>query len=203
VPIPSGDLPGHSQVRERVEAALNVREEGRAVEFKESAPWESLQYKLVKTAIAMANLRDGGIIIVGVSQRGDEWDVTGITDLHLATYDTDSVVETVNRYASPSVAVSVVRVAYEEKQFLALSIREFDSIPVICRKDGPNLREGAFYLRPAGMPRTEEVRSIQDLRDVLDLAIDKGVRQFVERARRAGLEAVPTQQPFDDELEGL
>ena len=61
MPIPSTDLAGHAIVRARIEGAFELLMETRAVEFKQSAPWESLKGHMVRTCMAMSNLRDGGV----------------------------------------------------------------------------------------------------------------------------------------------
>ena len=43
--------------------------------------------------MAMGNLRDGGIIIVGVSERGETWDIDGISEEHRSTYDVDTITD--------------------------------------------------------------------------------------------------------------
>ena len=48
----------------------------KSVDFKESAPWNDLKWQIIRTALAMGNLRDGGIIVVGASERDDTCDLT-------------------------------------------------------------------------------------------------------------------------------
>lgn len=61
-------MPGHHELHGRVHAALDTCVESQAIECKESAPWEVLQHKIIKRALAMGNLRDGGAIIIGASE---------------------------------------------------------------------------------------------------------------------------------------
>jgi predicted HTH transcriptional regulator len=68
--IPTSDMPGHRALHDRVVAALDTCVESQSIDFKESAPWEALQFKIIRTALAMANLRDGGVVVVGVGERG-------------------------------------------------------------------------------------------------------------------------------------
>ena len=78
--IPTSDKPGHRALHERVLAALDTCVESQRVDFKESAPWDALRYKIIRTAMAMANLRDGRLLVIGVGERGPEWDLTGISN---------------------------------------------------------------------------------------------------------------------------
>lgn len=205
--IPTSDLPGHHGLQERVHAALDTCIESQSVDFKESASWKDLQYKIVRTALAMANLRDGGIIVIGASESGERWSLTGISDEHLATYEVDEVIDAIHRFASPSVVVVIVLVPYQNsRHFLTLQVFEFSDTPIVCRRDGPpnsGLRQGAVYVRPPGVARTTEVRSADQMHDLLELAAEKRARRILETARRIGLEPLPAKKPFDDELGGL
>jgi predicted HTH transcriptional regulator len=204
MPIPTADLLGHQALRERVYAALDTCVETQGIEFKESATWKVLQAKIVRTGLAMANLRDGGVIIIGVSQRDDRWSAAGIAEEHLATYDADTVAEHIDQFSSPALTVRLVLVEYRDgRNFLAIEVSEFTDTPIVCRRDASDLRQGAIYVRPPGHARTSEVRTAQELHDLLELAAEKRARRILETARRVGLEAPAAARPFDDELEGL
>ncbi len=85
--IAKSNLPGHRQLHERTVAALERCQEAQGVDFKESAPWDDLKWHVIHSVLGMGNRRDGGVIIVGISQRGDEWDLTGLDPAHLGTYE--------------------------------------------------------------------------------------------------------------------
>lgn len=205
--FPSSEMPGHRTLHDRVTSALDTCVESQAVDFKESAPWDALKFKLARTAMGMGNLRDGGVIVIGASERDTTWDLTGITPDHLATYSVDDLVDGINKYSSPAVSLKVVTVKYHNgNTFLAIEIREFDETPFVCKKDGPpnsNLKRGTVYIRPAGLAQTTETRTAEDLQDLLTLAAEKRARRIVETAYRIGLAGGVPSKPFDDELEGL
>lgn len=166
--IPTSDLPGHRGLQERVYAVLDTCIESQSVDFKESASWHALQHKIIRTTLAMANLRDGGIIVIGASERGDRWELTGISDEDLATYEVDEVIDAIHRFASPSVDVRLVLVPYRDSRiFLTLQVFEFADTPVVCRRDGPpnsGLKQGAVYIRPPGVARTSSALGGPDAR---------------------------------------
>jgi predicted HTH transcriptional regulator len=205
--IPSASLPGFGRVKERVEAALGRCQEAEDIEFKRSAPWDEIKWKIVHTSLGMANLRDGGIIIVGVSEDLETWTLTGINGDDLATYDNDDVVTTINVYASPFIDVDVVTVDYEERTFLAINVREFRETPVVCKKsrDDTALQRGSVYIRPPGLARTTKVTDARELHDLLELAAEKRARRLIEAARRAGYVAPPGDDlgRYDEELGDL
>jgi hypothetical protein len=165
-------------------------------------------WSITRTSIALANLRDGGILVIGVAEREGVWVLEGIADAHLATYDADLIREKVNAYVSPHVDLDIVNVAHGDKSFLAIQVREFRETPVLCKKNGPNgvgLTEGRLYVRPAGAARTTAVTSAGQMHDLLELAAEKRARRLLEASRRIGLVAP---EPEDEakylkELEGL
>jgi predicted HTH transcriptional regulator len=200
-------MPGHRALQERVHAALDTCVESQSIDFKESAPASAIEYKIIRTAMAMANLRDGGVIVVGASERNASWDLTGVSDDHLATYAVDELTDRINRYASPPISVELVVVPYRGgARFLAIQVREFGETPIVCRRDGAvgsGLKQGVVYVRPLGVARTSEIRAAEDMHDLLDLAAEKRARRILETARRIGMQAPSPNAQFDDELEGL
>lgn len=206
--IPTSDMQGHQALHNRVLAALDRCVESQGVDFKQSSAWEDLKFKIIRTALAMGNLRDGGVIVVGVSQNGDRWELPGISAEHLRTYDVDDVVAAVNRYSSPAMEPELVLVKHLNGNcFLAIRVIEFEDTPYVCRRDGPTdsgLKEGTLYLRPRGLARTSQVTSAVEMHDLLELAAEKRARRILEIARRVGFKAEEAgQAPFDREIEGL
>jgi predicted HTH transcriptional regulator len=207
--IPTSDMPGHRQLHDRVCSALDRCQESQAIDFKESAPWKSLKWRLIRTTLAMGNLRDGGVIIIGASERGNNWELTGIAQEHLTTYDVDDTTDAINKYASPPMQIEMVRVKYQEdREFLAFQIREFEYAPYVCRNNSPNktglLHEGDVYIRPPGKPQTKKVTNVQEMHDLLELAAEKYARSMIRTSRSIGLvSAQDNTRHFDKELEGL
>jgi hypothetical protein len=206
--ITSSDMPGHKGLHERVHTALDLCQESQGVDFKESAPWEALKWKMIKTLMAMGNLRDGGVVIIGASERGERWDLAGISASHLSTYDVDVIIGQVNSYASPDIDIDIVTVRYRMgATFLAIQAKEFRDTPFLCRKRGPDgegLEPGSIYVRPTGLPRTSLVTSAEQLREVLDLAAEKRARRILETSRQIGMVAGSSAaERFDEEVKGL
>ena len=206
--IPTSDMPGYKRLHDRVFNALGRCQESQGIDFKESAPWESLKWRIICTALAMGNMRDGGIIVIGASEREQAWVLTGILQEHLDTYDVDTVIDVVNKYASTHVDLDIVIVKYQNgKDFLAIQIREFADTPIVCKKNGPEgerLFEGAVYIRPPGLARTTKIMNASQMHDLLELAAEKRARRLLEVSRRVGLVPASTsKEKFDKELDGL
>lgn len=193
---------------EELAALIDLGRENRSLEFKESRPWDDLKAKIAKTALGMANIRDGGTIIIGVSQRSGSLVPQGVPQGDIGTYDADEVQAFVNRFADPYVRLEIEVVPHKGQQFIAMVVHEFDEVPVVCRRNGVGLRQGAVYTRSYRMPETCEVPSQTEMREIIEMATDKGVRRFLEKSRRAGLSTGGTverteTEKFDEELEGL
>lgn len=206
--IPPSDLPGHRRLHERAALALDRCQEEQDVDFNESGAWDSLKWGITHTALGMGNLRDGGVLIVGVAERNRTWARTGITEDNLRSFDPDIIASHLSSYISPHVDVDVVAVRHTDgNQYLAIYVREFGLTPLVCKKNGPTgsgIVEGRVYVRLPAPARTTVVTNAQQMHDLLDLAAEKRARSLLEAGRRVGL--VPGESPsagFDDELEGL
>jgi len=189
--IPSSALPGHRALHERALAALAVCSESQDVDFKESAPWDALRWKITRTALGMGNLRDGGLIIVGVSERDDLWSIDGTTEGDMVTFDADTMIGHVDPYVSPFVDLDIVVLEREGLRFLVVGVREFRDTPLVCLKNGPDgegLKKGTVYIRPTGVPRTSQVEDAREMHDLLELAAEKRAKRILETGRRIGLD---------------
>ena len=207
--VPSSNSPGYKKLRERADAALGRFKEEPWMEFKATQPWKDLKWTLTRTAVGMGNLRDGGSIIIGVSESGD-WNATGINAHHLSSYDVDGIKDHMNSYISPDIKIDVVVHAYQEKEFLIISVSEFQDAPFLCRKDSPRdipnpFNKGCVYIRPlGGRARTNKILDARDMHDLLELAAEKRSRRFLEAAKRLGMSIKSTdREEFNRELGGL
>lgn len=178
--------------------------EQRGVEFKRggSRKDKRLLVKVVRAVISMANRRDGGYVIVGVDEDEDKMPVPkGLTAEDLSTWVYDDVADSLSEYVDPNVSLDLKVIEYEMKQFVVLIVHEFEDLPILCKKNYLDvLRAGACYVRTRRKPETVEIPSQVDMRDLLDLAVEKGVRRFVTRARTVGLSLAGQLLPTDADL---
>jgi len=165
--------------------------EQRGVEFKQggSRKDKHLLAKVVRAMIGMANRRDGGKVVVGVADHGDQnLQPNGVDPEDLKTWKYDHLADSIAAFADPNVQFDLEIVKYNSGEFLVVTVHEFADLPVLCKRQHSDvLREGACYVRPRRKPETVEVSTQADMRDLLDLAIEKGVRRFITQARAAGL----------------
>ncbi|MGO9471162.1 MAG: helix-turn-helix domain-containing protein [Isosphaeraceae bacterium] len=169
--------------------------ETNGVEFKGSRDRTDKLFlaKVVRAVLGMANRRDGGLVILGVEE-SPKLDPVGLSVEQAESWlNYDDLSASVNEYASPSVRFEPELKNFWGRRFVFIRVHEFDEIPILCAKDyneagkAPLLRRGACYVRARHKPETSEVPSEEEMRELLELAIDKGVRKFVTRAQRAGL----------------
>ena len=175
---------------------LLAADEQRGVEFKNARARNDTNFpEVAKAVLGMTNRRDGGWILIGVEDRTRN--IEGLSDEQVASWENpDPVREKLRQYADPDVWVDVEIVELDvngkTRQCGVIRVREFEAVPVLCRKPATVrgdevLRMGACYVRSRQMPATTVVADHAAFRELLELAVDKGVREFVRRSRQAEL----------------
>jgi len=197
--------------QELIDLILHGREE-RNLEYKESMSWKEAddKVKITRCILGMSNIRDGGSIVLGVEDQSFE--PVGMDPDHFRSFNQDDVDDFVAERADPFVEIEVTPVPHDGKEFIVIQVKEFEELPVICRKEtrlknrraGPYLRRGATYVRSRRKRETVEVPSQTEMREIIDLAVDKGVRRLIERMGYTGilnLVAEPSDvEKFDQQL---
>lgn len=208
-PLPKLSLPGFQHLHNRVSLALDTCEESQSVDFMESQPWPQIRYGATATVLGMGNLRDGGLIIIGVSQRGTSWRLDGVKPDHLNAYNIDVMKDQIDEHVSPYSRLRIGLFDHKNgRQFVVMEVGEFDDLPLVCKKNGPNnsgVIKGGIYVRPPrGRPKSTRVMNAIQMQDLLELATEKRVRKFLEITSRVGIDLSKTLvNKFDEELQGL
>jgi len=186
---------------QQLEELISFGREQLGVEFKGPGSRNDKPFFAViaKAMIGMANRRDGGKLIIGVSEDKNKNLIRdGLSKEQLTTWIYDDVANSIDEYADPSLAFELSQVILDGRDFIAIEIHEFEDIPILCKKTyGDTLRKGACYTRPRRKPETTEIPSQVDMRDILDLAIEKGLRKFLAQASKSGLSYSQTTLPGD------
>ncbi len=175
-------------------SAISQRVETRSVEYKESQEFGTIKWMLPKVVMAMANLRDGGYIIIGIGERNGTAELTGIDPTHEQTYNQDDVIALVNRYARPPVALTLRVVQYESRRFIGVLVQPFERIPVICGNPMPQeagrhaLRIGEIPARTKDRISTSKVGDADLVAEILENAAEKRAAEIIGTARRLGLQ---------------
>ena len=189
--------------------------ETRRVECKAAGPRTDKQLlaRVARAVMGMANLRDGGLVIIGVNDDHGSLSEGGLNVNDLKTWKYDDVKSSLAEFMSPTADIDIEQFDCNGRTYVLIHVDEFVEVPLLCARDyqaaGGTMvvRRGACYVRSRRKTETAEIATYEEMRELLDLAIDKGVARFLARARRSGL-AVPAPQaaddkPFEDELGDL
>jgi predicted HTH transcriptional regulator len=180
----------------RFSQIIELGREQRSIEFKGSGSMDTnrLVMQIIKACIAMANNRDGGMVIIGITDNHENGiALTGLTTHDLQSWQYDRLADKLSEYCDPCFPFSLEKYKYKDQDFILINIEEFIDVPILCKKNyGDLLRAGACYVRTRRKPETTEIPSITDMRDLIDLAITKGLRSFISRAYSSGLPIIST-----------
>jgi len=168
--------------------------------------------RVARAALGMANLRDGGLVTIGVADDNGIPVAVGLTAEQRESWSRYEVTAaSLGPFAQPSLSFDLELLSYRGVDISLLRVREFDDIPLLCAEevhdenDRVIVRRGAMYVRSQRRLETAEVPTQDEMREVLALAIEKGVRRFVELGNRVGFVAGPAPEGdvarYDAELE--
>lgn len=183
---------------QEIEDALAPGYELRGLELKGpgSRGDKHLMIKVIRAALGMGNLRDGGHVVVGIDDKNPAALLPGLTPEQLDSWLAyDDVARKMAEYADPPLRFDVASRALSSGAVVAvIQVFEFFDIPHLCaRSYEKELRDGALYTRPRKVPETSEVANSVEMRDVLQLATEKALRAYLETAQRAGVNLVVPQ----------
>lgn len=166
------------------------------VDFKGPMSWAGdARASLAEDIVAMANTRDGGLLLVGIGMSPDgSARVDGLSPDQAASFEPTKVGEYVASYFAPAVKITIERPSIDGKQLVAIQVAEFDTSPILCIKDGPEKpASGAkvkrhFYagnlLVRTPAAKTEVVRAAEDMQALIRLAVTKTSNQLLEDMQR-------------------
>jgi predicted HTH transcriptional regulator len=187
-----------------IETLIKYPNEERYLEFKRSIRWEGdSRAKITKSIMALANLRDGGWIIIGKEEQTNRsFRSVGVLQSDYDSFDPDDVKAFVYGQTQPPAIFEVIKKEYDNKKFILIKVKEFDDIPIICKKGYDDiLHAGKLYVRSKGKPESIAMPSDAEMREVIEIAIDKGVSKFVQRLQRTGIWAPKEELATSDDEE--
>ncbi len=202
--------------QEELEQLLKLSHELRHLEVKAPGGLDDkvLVARVARAAMAMGNLRDGGLVIVGIDDGQLAAMQPGLNAAQLADWtDFDKVSAALGKYSDPPVSFEIHAFSLSSSaDVVVLEVEEFEHDVHVCKKSFQGvLVDGHTYVRPRGQPRSVLPPTSADMRELHDLAVDKGAREFVRRAGAAGVRLNVTppataredadREAFDDERE--
>jgi predicted HTH transcriptional regulator len=164
---------------EDIEALLTGAEETDVLEFKAAVSWDRNLF--VKDILAMANVIDGGRIVVGVED--GTFTRQGLTPEQIATYEIGEMRDGIAPFADPRVVFRMETVAdAADRRFVVIEVSAFEEVPVICRRDGADVRAGVIYFRSrTRRPESAAVANSSDMRDLVERSAALSARRLARR----------------------
>lgn len=195
---------------EDIAAYLEVGNELRAIEFKGNRGTQSAGYiaKVARAALAMSNQRDGGHVILGVDDADPAGPGNGLNEAdHSLWSDQDWAADKINRFADPPLDLRIeTRVHPVGGNLVVIEVAEFSQVPTLCQRDSENnvLKIGQLYTRSIRKPESTNYHTQNEVRELLDLAVSKGLRRYIETGQAAGVDfgqLRSPKEPFHEQLE--
>jgi predicted HTH transcriptional regulator len=184
-----------------LEQRLEAGQETQSFEVKASMPWNVKS--LAKHILAMANIRDGGMILIGVDDK--TFAREGTTAAVRDTYSIDIMRDQMAQYADPHVDFSVTfPVDRDGRTYVAIHVASFRRVPVICRRDSEGTLAGAIYYRSSNRrAESAAVRNSYDMSDIVMLAALRTRQHLEDLGALSGPAPNPLTRRLDEELDGL
>lgn len=159
---------------EELENLLEAQSENTTLEFKTDMAWNA--QSLAKDILAMSNMPDGGDIVIGVD---DETNTRqGVSAANIETFNFDIMKDQISSFSDPFVEFNVYKLKdSQEKDYIVIRVKPFREVPVICRRNGTDVRGGVIYYRNTnGRPQSSQVSNSNDMRDIIELATIRMMR---------------------------
>ncbi len=173
------------------------------VEFKSACSWEGEErVRLTKAIAAMANSRDGGVVIVGIHD--DRTDgkpkLAGLSPEQLKTFDPTPILKFVNERFAPDISLRVEKQQVKGHNLAALVVVEFQDQPHVCVRDMPYngkllIKAGDVLVRTAACE--SKVVGPDEMRDLLGRGVQKKGEHLLEQVRQI-VRGVPPVAPEVD-----
>lgn len=191
---------------------INNPFETRSVEYKRNAPWaRTTKHRIARAMIAMANLRDGGYIIVGMEQKDDgSFDKVGVTENTYDTYKLDDMKNYLKSHVEPMIKVELEKPEIDGLKFIGIKVAGLYEFPHICTKsEGTNLERGVIYIRSTGAEGCIRLTDLEENKNIIDACAEVQFNKFVDNLKKSGLieftepKSMLDEEKFDKDLSGL
>ncbi|WP_162233670.1 AlbA family DNA-binding domain-containing protein [Sphingomonas sp. Leaf62] len=181
-----------------VEALLTGAEETDTLEFKAAVSWDRNLF--VKDILALANVIDGGRIVVGVED--GTFSRQGLTAQQQSSFHNDTMRDAIAPFADPRVLFrSEVVEDAQGLRYVIIDVSPFEDIPVICHRDGADVRAGVIYFRSrTRRPASAPISSSSEMRDLVERA---AVLSTMRLNRIGFVPRSQTEPDYDAQLGGL
>lgn len=156
--------------------------ENQRLEFKESFGFHSLP-AYAKTMAAFSN-NQGGVILFGVSDNPRK--PVGLQNDNFENADPAKITVGLNEYFSPEIIWDMSTFEHNGLKYGVISVQEAMVKPVICKKNGNELKEGEIYYRYRGRKETIKYPEIQKIFDENREKERKSWMEHIEKIAKVG-----------------
>src|SRR3989338_7401006 len=164
---------------ELLEALYHGQEET-YLEYKGDVPWtdRAKKFEIIRTIFAMANQRDGGVIIVGVENNGNR---KGLSDNNYNTFSHDEINSWLNNKSNQKIQCKVEKRKHVdreesvEKNFVFIQVSETKEFPVVYTANQVLINEtadsfprnialrcGGLYIRNKSQVGNKDIESVEE-----------------------------------------
>lgn len=173
---------------EELERIIEAQAENQNLDFKADIAWNAQD--LVKDFIAMANVRDGGTIVIGVEEKEGAFNGTGVIEANLKSFKIDHMKDQLSSYTDPAVEFRMMfPTDLKGNKYVVIKIQPFKEIPIISRSSIPKKLIGntIYYRNTNKKVESGPISNSNDLRDIIEAAAIK----LMQRRTAAGFSALP------------
>jgi Putative DNA-binding domain len=200
---------------ERVRQLIELGNENRNLDYKGAFSWDEAskdqKCEITKDILAFSNVRDGGVILVGVNDKTGV--VEGLTEQQYASFDQTKLNDFVHRYTDPRHTSLVHRLTIEGKRVVVIDVPEFADVPILCARDVNSstnssrliLKRATLYKR-TDKATSEPIEESHEMRELLNRGLfrrqDELLRAFKQITQPSDIDL--TQEPgvqFRSEIE--
>ena len=174
--------------------------EGKALDYKRAMNWNVIpkrgKVEIVRDIMAMANSNVPGYIVIGVNDDGGvAGSYIGVNEVQAKSFDQSKIADMIKHYSDPEPSFGLYKTVVEGKKYIVIRVLPFNTVPHICIKQYADIiYEGDVYVRAEGA-RTTRVEKAQEMRALVDRAIQINGDDIVDRIRR--LVCVPEEREPD------
>jgi hypothetical protein len=177
---------------------IALKEERQHFDFKGPMRWDESTrdaIDLVKDILALAN-SGGGHLVIGVAEDSGTFNLVGLADDEIATWESTRLGNKVRVYSDPPVGVRVRIVECGTERFAVITVDGFQRVPHICKKtvdrDGKRiLTEMTLYVRTVAC-ESRPVQTADELNEIIERAVRTRQDQMLTAMRSAMIGASTT-----------
>lgn len=183
---------------------IEAGHERRDLEFKSPFAWKKIidpiQGQNIKSIICLSNLRFGGVLIIGIRQRGKLFKVEGLTESKYSSFkDFEAIKGQVDSFIYDETIFEIEWTKNKKGRFfIVFRISSFEDYPLITKNDlvinsHKFIIKDRIYSRTKQAPYASKIAGPSELKEIIDTSADKNIKILQSRG-------LVTSSPSDQDL---